>query len=91
MKYCVFVSFDKKLLLITIEIPVNLKILAFDKATLMHGYDHISNFGDDLLMWLIILFIGWKFRGEEELAGVIFFYFDIFLLCECVVSKTHHG
>ena len=87
----IFISFDEKFLFVVIQIPINFQILAFDKAVLMHIDNNLSNLADNLLVGLIVLFIGREFRGEEELAGIIFFYFYVLGLGESVVSKTHHG
>ena len=91
MQNSIFISFDKKFLFVAIQIPINFQILAFDKAVLMHIDNNLSNLADNLLVGLIVLFIGREFRGEEELAGIIFFYFYVLGLGESVVSKTHHG
>ena len=75
----------------TIEIPVNLQILAFKKAILMHADDDISYFIDDLLMWLVIFFVGREFRREKEFTRVTFFYLYGLIFSESIISKTHHG
>ena len=91
MKTRVLISLYQKLLLMTIEIPVNLQILAFKKAILMHADDDISYFIDDLLMWLVIFFVGREFRREKEFTRVTFFYLYGLIFSESIISKTHHG
>ena len=87
----IFISFNKKFLFLAIQIPINFQILAFDKAVLMHIDNNLGNLADNLLIGLVVLFIGREFGREEELAGIVLFYFYVLGLGESVVSKTHHG
>lgn len=91
MQNSIFISFDEKFLFLAIQISINFQILAFDKAVLMHIDNNFSNLADNLLVGLIVLFIGREFGGEEELTGIVLFYFYVLGLGESVVSKTHHG
>ena len=91
MQNSIFISFNKKFLFLAIQIPINFQILAFDKAVLMHIDNNLGNLADNLLIGLVVLFIGREFGREEELAGIVLFYFYVLGLGESVVSKTHHG
>ena len=91
MKAGVLIGLDEKLLLMTIEIPVNLQVFALEKATLMHADDDISYFVDDFLIGLVILFVGREFGREEEFAGGVFFNLYGLIFSESIISKAHHG
>ena len=55
----------------------------------MEGDDDVCYFVEDLWVVGVGLVIVGEFGGEEELAGSLFFNFDVFGLIVCVISKTH--
>lgn len=76
-------------MLLATKIAVNFNILAFEKIVFVESGDDTCYFGEYMFCWREGGKVGTKIGLKKELAWALLLDFDVLMLIDGTVSKTH--